>query len=93
MGPEGVQLQSLRLPSLDESAQLPLWAQKVHYMSLVAHVVVPIILMLLLQSVGVLKCAGQLSEMQHIINKPFAQFILRRLKWGRFLFPKTWGGS
>ena len=31
VGPEGVQLQSLRLLSLDESAQLPLWAQKVHY--------------------------------------------------------------
>ena len=46
VGPEGVQLQALHLLSLDESAQLPLWAQKVHYMSLVAHVVVPIILML-----------------------------------------------
>ena len=64
----GVQLQALHLLSLDESAQLPLRAQKVHYMSLVAHVVA-IILMLLLQSVGVLERAGQLSEMQHIINK------------------------
>ena len=69
MWPEGVQLQALHLLSLDESAQLPLWAEKVHYMSLVAHVVVPIILIrLLLQSVGVLEGDGQLSEMQHIIN-------------------------